>query len=593
MKKSILISVLAASISVSAGISGLNGEYRNGQVFLRWQEHKVGKTMRLKVWSSASPITRDKLNQAKNIASHLNVNSALDWWLDPDSFLRARSNAAKSEEIFAGNVTDTGKQRQIVRGFVIKDGGKPIAPSGGLHVHTPSPAQQGKRYFAITLHKGFSDEVIGFSATDKPIEVGPGKASPIRISGTLGKDSAKNMPLVIRLHGRGGGVGVDAAGRPNGTHVIYVDRNLAWREGIPFKFAAMIKKGKLEIALFDRIWTGRKLTRAESSDNRDYVPAIATFWLGYNTNIAISNKGPEFRWDNYTERYILHIIRWAQEYLGADKNRTYITGGSMGGTGTVQMVTHFPEIFAAARACVPIYAFNWKKMDKKTKPNAWRMSCSIGFFSKKNPARLPNGMDLVEYTDGAKNIARPEIDMPPLLATNGRNDASIPWINNPPFYRAANAARQMFCVYWNNGPHGMTRQVPADFVSEADMFRFRLNESYPAFSNYSDDRNPGNGSPADGDLIGWINRGFKWENIVDTPQRYEITVSAAYKGIKYPVNCDITIRRRQNFKFAPGTVINVSVNGSSSTVKIDEHGLLTVKNVRFESSAPVKLIFSK
>ena len=587
MKRFALLFLLFFAASVFAGVDQLKAEYRNGQLFLLWNESGLDAKTRLSVWSSATPITLENIASAERCARYLNVNSAVDWWLNVNSFFNKRkSKAEKNEEIFAGNVSGTKTKKTTLQGFVIKEGDKPIAPDGGLHVHTPKASQQGKRYYAVTTHDGFSDKITGFTATTTPVEVGPGKANPIRINGKLTRNSAKGMPIIIKLHGRGGGSGVDNRGRSVGSHIVFSDDNFAWREGIPFKFTAAIRNNTLELTMNDRIWTGRKLTRSESKDSRDHVPAIATFWLGYNVNIAVSNKGPEFIWDNYTERMILHVARWAQEYLGGDKNRTYVTGGSMGGTGTVQLVTHFPEFFAAGLAYVPAYSFSWKQQKPFTN-TMWRMTCSIGPFTQKNPARFKDGTLLEVYADGARNIARPEIDMPPLFATNGRQDASIPWINNPPFYKAANDARQMFSVYWNNGPHSMSRMTPKDFITYSDMLRYKLNESFPAFSNSSDNRNYGNGSYKDGDPEGWINRGFNWKNIVDTPKRYSITLSVDYPGIKYPVTADVTIRRRQNFKFAPGTSLKVSINGKDSTVKIDKNGLLTIEKIVFADSKEI------
>lgn len=589
MKRLFLAFSMILSTTLFAGVDKLTAEYRNGQLFLRWNESGLDAKTRLSVWSSADPITLENIASAERCARYLNVNSAVDWWLDLNSFFnKNKSKAQKSEEIFAGNVAETKTEKTTIRGFVIEDGGKPIPPAGGLHVHTPKASQQGKRYYAVTTHDGFSDKITGFTATASPVEVGPGKANPIRLNGKLTKNSAKGLPIVIKLHGRGGGSGIDKQGKSVGSHIIFSDDDFAWREGIPFKFTAEILNNVLILTMRDRVWIGRSLTRQESRDSRDYVPAIASFWLGYNVNIAVSNKGPEFIWDNYTERMILHVARWAQEYLGGDKNRTYVTGGSMGGTGTVQLVTHFPEFFAAGAAKVPVYSFSWKQQ-KSGGNSMWRMTCSIGPFTQKNPARFKDGTLLEVYTDGARNIARPEIDMPPLFATNGRQDASIPWINNPPFYKAANDARQMFSVYWNNGTHSMSKMVPKDFIKNSDIFRYKLNESFPAFSNSSDNRNYGNGDHRDGDLAGWINRGFNWKNIVDTPRRYSIILSVNYPGIKYPVTADVTIRRRQNFKFAPGTSLKVSVNGKDSTVKIDKNGLLTIEKVTFADAKELQI----
>lgn len=595
LKQILPLLMLGAAMPLMADLSGLRGEFRDGQLFLQWEEKNLAPDTRLSVWSSAEPITEKTLDKAEKIAGMLNINSAWDWWRHSESFVIKRSKKAKSEEIFAGAVADTDSKKSARKGFALKYGGKLLDPDSGLHVHTPNAKNSGKRYYAVTAHKGNTPEVLEMTSTTKVIEVSPGKAAPYQIAGKpMPKNFAAGRPLVIYLHGRGGGVGVNNRGRVLGTHIIFTDSNLAWREGIPFKFEVRDKGKFININLYDRVWTGRKLTRKESRDSRDHVPAISTFWLGYNSNIAVSNMGPEFKWDNYTERLILQIARWAQDYLGADKNRTYITGGSMGGSGTVQMVTHYPEFFAAGAAFVPVYSYSWKdNFHVKALTSIKRMQCSIGQFTAKNPARRPDGKTVEEYGNGAKNINRPAIDMPPLFATNGRNDTSIPWVNNPDFYRAANEARQAFWVFWNNGDHGMSRDLPKDMnFKESQLLRYSLDKSFPAFSNCSDNRNYGNGNPSDGDLTGWMNRGMDWQSIVDTEKRYDIVLTAAHPEMKYPVSCDVTLRRRQKFLPGPGDKITVNVNGKLSTVTLDENKLLTVKGVVFSDAKPVRMVLT-
>ena len=186
--------------------------------------------------------------------------------------------------------------------------------------------------------------------------------------------------------------------------------------------------------------------------------------------------------------------------------------------------------------------------------------------------------------------------MPPVIATNGRRDASIPWVNNPPFYQGANAARQAFSVYWNNGNHGMTSQSPQDVrarLTAAYLRRYRLDRSFPAFSNSSDNRNYGNGDPSDGDEVGWINRGFDWEILADTPDRYAIRLSAAHPEIVYPVTADVTFRRRQHFKFPAGTRLKAVVGGVPRSVGIDGNGLLTVEKVVFADARPLEVSITR
>ena len=602
MKKLILSGILAgAAATAAAGLSDLRGEYRNGQVFLQWRETGLPADARLSVWSSAAPITAATLDRATEVASLLNVNSARDWWLDRANFVIDRSKKAKSEEIFAGNVADVDKSKQgLIRGFVISDGGAPIAPEGGLHVHTPKAGQTGSRYYAVGRVK--NGKVLEFTATAAPLEVGPGQVNAIRIAGNITREQTAGKPMIVSLHGRGGGVGVDSRGNPVGTHILFTDSTLAWREGIPYKFTVSVNRQFVQITLCDRTWAGRSLTRAESPDSRDYVPAIASFWLGYNTNLGVSNRGPKFTWDNYSERVILKIVDWMIRAMGVDADRVYLYGGSMGGTGSVQMATHYPEVFAAAYAMVPVYAYTWKPTPTipRLAPSITRMQCSIGRFKPTDQVLSPDGKDLLEYGDGARNINRPGVDMPPIFATNGRQDMSIPWVNNPPFYKAANEARQAFSVMWNNGGHGMTREVPAVVNYPSGLLRYRRDQAFPAFSNCSDNRDYGDGDPTKGDLVGWINRGLNWKNIKDTPRRFEITLTAAfpeqtvkgtvYPAMKYPVTCDVTFRRRRQFKFAPGTKIAVSVNGELRETVIDKDGLLTVEKVVFKDAAPLKIV---
>ena len=87
--------------------------------------------------------------------------------------------------------------------------------------------------------------------------------------------------------------------------------------------------------------------------------------------------------------------------------------------------------------------------------------------------------------------------------------------------------------------------------------------------------------------------GIDWQDIKDTPQKYEITLKVYYPQIKYPVTADVTIRRRQQFRFAPGTELTFSYGNVKKKVKIDKNGLLTLHGIRFDSKAPVKLTIWK
>lgn len=588
-----IVCAMMAAWTIFGGVEELTGEYRNGQVFLQWKEKGLPADARLTVYGSSQAITQENLKDAEVLADLLNTGSARDWWQDVNAFQVNRSKEARSEENFAGDVADVDGKKYAQPGFVIRDNGTPIPADGGLHVHTPAPSQTGNRFYAVRCTK--EEKVLGFAATSTPIDVKAGAIQPIIIDGqNWEKDCAKGLPLIIHLHGRGGGVGVDGKGNPVGTHLLFTDKSLAWREGIPVKFRAVLNKDSLQLFLNDRVWIGRTMGKDEVSDERDLVPAISTFWYGYNPNIATSIKGGDLVCDNYSERLILAITRWAQNYLGADKNRTYVRGGSMGGTGGVMLATHYPDVFAAVDLLVPIYSYTFIRSRCGGNTSIGRIFCSTGKFSKEHPALRPDGSSLMDHLNGAKIIANAEIDFPPIIACNGRRDLSMPWENCPPFFKAANNARQALIVAWNDGDHSTSqRLIPEDMKGGLDkLLRYRLDQCFPAFSNCSTNKDCGNGDFEDGDLEGWQGRGFTWSGLVDTPNRLEMSVTCSFPGIVYPVTTDITFRRRQNFKPAPGQTVKALINGQETKAVVEPNGLLTLTNVTITDDTPVKITLS-
>ncbi len=206
------------------------------------------------------------------------------------------------------------------------------------------------------------------------------------------------------------------------------------------------------------------------------------------------------------------------------------------------------------------------------------------------------GVPLLERMNGTKFVTESKDDLPFLFLMNGRQDGSIPWENNPPFYRALNACRQGFAAYWDNGTHpGCGKDAPADVQGWMDRFRrFRLDQSYPAFANTSTNRNPGTGSPDDGDIVGWMNRGMDWKEIEDTPDHYAITLLADYAGIQYPVRTEVTLRRVQRFKTKQAEKLRVGVGDATPiSIMADSTGRITIPGVVIPSAAGVRVMIRR
>lgn len=555
--------------SGASPVSGLAGCFRKGQVFLTWREADTPPGTTFSAYSHSRPIRAGELEHAQCLARRIEPHSARDWWQDPASF---DAKAAAGAPV----------------GFRIQSHAGALTPDSGLFVHTVGPEDEGPRYYAVTA-------VPPGDGTREAVEIGTNSlATPVagRVELTQPIWQAEGEPpaagsghgfsLILHLHGRGEGVTAGPNARPANS-LVFGDARQGWREGMAFKFDVRVSPGLVAITPHDRAWTGgRRVT--ESWDERDHCPAVNTFWYGYHRDIAETTQTAEAVVPNYTEEYLLWLMRWAQEHLGADPDRTYLCGTSMGGSGAVAMALHHPERVAAVIANVPVYAF--------TRPGhgtAIRLECVCGPLER--PAFTNGGRPLLEHMNGIVQVERATADLPFMVTTNGRQDRSIPWENNPSFYQAMGRARQGFMVYWNNGGHEMNRDAPPDHRAWAwQLDRFTLKTSFPAFSNCSSDRDPGNGDPADGDLEGWINRGMDWTDIIDERDEYALTVTADYPGLERPVTVDITPRRLQAFRPAAGERLGVEVDGSpAADVVVPPGGRFTIPRVRIASVSGVRV----
>jgi hypothetical protein len=237
------------------------------------------------------------------------------------------------------------------------------------------------------------------------------------------------------------------------------------------------------------------------------------------------------------------------------------------------------------RATIVSYTYAGTGSARRIEPSCW-----IGPIT---PAVLTHeGVPLLDRLDSTRVVSETTADLPYLFVLNGRNDSSIPWENNPPFYRALGAGAHGFAVYWDEGEHSTAaKDAPDDVKAWTQRFRrFRLNESFPAFARTSSDRNAGNGQATDGDPVGWINRGLEWKDIEDAPDCYAITLLADYPGLAHPVRTDVTLRRVQRFKPKPGESLRVQFSrGSSLTIAAGSEGRITIPAVVVPDRAGVRV----
>jgi len=570
-------------------VSGLTAVCRSGQVFLTWQEAPVPAGTTFNVYLSRTPILDEPaLAAAQRLGQWIEPHSAEDWTRDKGNYGKGREKDPKTGAVPAPAAPV---------GYIIEPGGPRLDPASGLHVHTVGNGEEGEAYYAVTtVLAGREDRALvpGANALPRPVAQkrepvqpiwqGPGQGPPA--------GAGQGKPLYLQLHAKGN--------RSACSYIVFGDATHAWREGIPFMFDVSVGADRVNLLPSDTMYVGRSFGRAPEAAGS--VCGVWTFWYGCSDRIPEPDQMDRGTPTNYTERRLLFMLDWVKRTLNTDPNRTYCSGSSMGGCGTMSFAFRHPEIFAAVSALVPIVAYNEGDPAKGQKlgwhDNTFRLRPICG------PVTLAcsDGMPLGQRLDATAFVTAHPDDLPFLFIANGRQDTSIPWHNNPPLYRALQDLRHGCLVAWNDGAHpDVDRLLPADVKQRgsAGLARFALNRSFPAFSRCSRDHNPGNGDNTDGDIVGFLNRGLNWTDPVETPSRYEVLITYDLDAADLPLRVDVTPRRCQAFKLAPGqgcTAENIDAAGTtrqSLRLEADRSGRVTFPGFELTQRQGNRLILTR
>lgn len=535
-------------ISENPQVTELSASVRSGQIFLTWDEEPGVDGITYDVFMHASPITAQTLGDAQKVGHHVEAGSACDWWKNPASF-KATAAADRSY------------------GFIID--GNELDPSGGLFVHTVGEADPATMYFAVLpATASASDLVSGENALAKGVTAIVALPQPSQLKAAPDAGSAVGKSLTLVLHGRGGG------GDKNDTSnfVVFGDSKQGWRQGLARKFIVSSDANGIIITPRDWLWVGRPLLF--SGDARDHGLAINTWWYGCNDHIYDAGAVPNGVVVNYTEAHLLYLVRWAQQHFGTDPQKTYLVGTSMGGSGAISVGFHHPDVFATIYSQVPVVAYT-RRSSADGRSNLHRLDGLSGRVCDET-VMSDEGMSVMERMNSERIVRDYDGELPFLVLCNGRKDGSIPWVNNPSFYRALNKAKRGFAAYWNNGKHDMWKHVPADVTEFYTTQALEQGDSYPAFSNDSDNRNAGDGERDNGDLIGWMNRGIYWSDVVETENSWSLSLHAKGDFLPDSVTVDVTPRKLTKFQIAPHETL--LVNGTP--IQADANGRLTVTQVQ-------------
>ena len=339
--------------------------------------------------------------------------------------------------------------------------------------------------------------------------------------------------------------------------------------------------------------------------NEDY----STWWYGHHTGydfLAATNPVPTSGLVvDYTQRRVLHTVRWWRATFPVDTTRHYAFGYSMGGTMSLRLGLKYPELFAAAMSGVgkvdystvddpePLSNFNPGRIYRRS------LDRVLGPVASNLPTS--EGLPVYEATnDGAIATRRAGPGTAFVVNLAGRNDLTVGWYEKKGFYEALETARLGAMQFWDNRDHTAEERPGAmgPMLDVRYLLRFRTDLSWPAFSRCSANDVVGDGTATSGDSLGTINGHMDWDvAVTDSVSHWEVTLRTravttlwGVRPAPESLTVDVTPRRTQRFRPAVGQRVAWRVTRLSDgallqadTVVVDSLGRVTVPGVRVRS----------
>ena len=579
-------------------VTGVKAEHRNGQTFITWKEvtDPVGRDeiqwgqlklilddldrkqrVRYVVYRGDKPITAANIAQATPIAevapcSAWNVNGrslerGIDWnlankYYHPHGHWNPFCNASMDGE--------WGRECPIDR-LVIADGGKPLARTTGLYVHTP--AGDGKACYAVvTMIDGVQNAgEITAANTAGPVSEKAAEPQPV-FQGELAPLPFWNYNEK-RLH-YVRWVGPPYANTPS--------QYFNWSVAVPDQKPA----GKYALELHLHAWQ-RSYWRTPYRIERDSIVVlphdfpVQTWWYGYHENYGTLKSFRAGAVQPYTERRVLWFLDWVMKKWPVDAGRVIATakvhtaggagpgGDGSGCSGALHIAMRHPERFSGVYAggAKADYADGAKAtmMAVWGRPD-WQCKTPGGttVWQENDLPRL-----VASYTDGT--------DLP-ASTYNGRGvPADISRLIGVCLGRGGLVVTDY--GEWGSG-HLLPISTTGTWPSPMIRMEVRKDRLLPTFS-----RSAAAQFAAGPPRYPRINQGYRFDGsrVVDTPDRIEVPIWR--EGRNADANTDVTLTRVQKFKAAPGRTVLWSIGPASGEATVGKDGLVTIPRVAIPSAA--------
>lgn len=355
-------------------------------------------------------------------------------------------------------------------------------------------------------------------------------------------------------------------------------------------FYVMLPKAKSDAApLIVYLHSAGGNAESESSIGGDFVIKAGPEFMGlmphspvgevdgwWGANSIRANKEKYAQKMTPTELRVLATVEWVVQTYKVDRNRIYLCGISMGGSGALGLGMSHGDVFASIWTGVPAGAIH--VMHRMRFPEPVPATAS------------PSARDA--YLRAVSGQGLP--DAPPILNFSSHTD---PWSKDQPsLLRAVHAGRHPMVFAWGPWGHSNSYDRTHRAAYEFPWLVIRKNEAYPVFTDASTDQNYPGSNPAKPDPDGQINALFRWKNVVDTSEEFAMDLRLVNKSdLSTPMTlpmrstADVTPRRLQKFNVQAGKTYAWTFGSTrAGAVRADPAGLVTIPRLDL-SDEPTRL----
>jgi hypothetical protein len=528
-------------------VTELQASYANGQVFITWKNPSA-TNLQYNVYRSTSPILS---------AADLNTSTYLGFVRD-NSGKNVRKSTLYSQNFY----------------FKTSSSGSPLASDRGLYVATCTNASN--YYYAVmvvTLSNNIEDKSSISAANSLAIPVTETVADPQPVLQHQATENDGTLRYEYALWGNNQETphfpAFNNAGSYAHNFTVFKSGNstnksiyVLFKDDNPFSTAGI------------KLCTDCNVLKID-----DRLPnGVDSYWSGWNENYnmySTTNPVPTTGVVRmFTQYRLKETLEWVRKSISADSNRVYLTGVSHNGYGALLTSQMWPSQVTAVWVKNPptiIKPINNSAREEQWSDNAENPNSDFLDPNTGIPIPLWQLFDI-----GHMYIVNAPKSIPFMGGINGKQDATVGWVQKYYWYDTVNIARHGGAWYWDQRKHNNNGSTFTDTETTVNYERFTMARSYPAFSYCSINQNPGDGTPSNGDPIGALNGYLDWndQSIVDNNTNYDITcfvkdmVAGGVLMSNQYDSCttDITFRRLQQFKPFVGQIITWTVRKNGGDV---------------------------